>query len=72
MPSYAVDNAGRMDGPEVRRLMRTHGTTIRDLSARTGITMKRIREIRECGTRSPHVTRDWVQAITGRDPGPIG
>lgn len=50
----------------IRRLMtRTH-CTIRDLAQRTGITMKRIREVRLAGWMCPHVALDWIEAITGR------
>lgn len=47
-------------GPaEVRRLMREHGVTIRELAARMDITMKRVREIRN-GTGGP---LSWASAI---------
>jgi hypothetical protein len=68
MPSYAVDNAGRMDGPEVRRLMRTHGTTIRDLAGRMQISMKRVREIRDAGTPTRHHSWEYILWITGEKP----
>jgi len=61
----------RLDGQEIARLMRRYKVTIRELSPRTGITMKRIRQIRETGLENRHVIRDWLQAITGSDPGPV-
>lgn len=58
-----------MTGKELFRLMRKHRVTIRELKARTGITLKRIRQVRESGLADANAVRDWVQAITGRDPG---
>jgi hypothetical protein len=46
-------------------LMRVHKVTIRDLSERTSITMKRIRQLREL-TEVPYTTYcDITQAVTG-------
>ena len=58
-----------MIGKEICRLMRVNEVTIRGLSARMGITQKRIREVREHGLTDPYAIRDWVQGITGADPG---
>lgn len=60
-----------LSGQDLVRLMRQHKTTIRDLSQRTGITQKRIREVRVSGLTDPHTVRDWIEAVTGVDPGPI-
>lgn len=62
---------GKLDGADVRRLMRVHKVTIRQLSERMQITMKRIRQIREIGLRDRPTIRDWVQGITGEDPGEL-
>ena len=59
-----------MTGKEISSLMRKHRCTMRDLKARTGITLKRIRYVRQHGVFEPFVVRDWKQAITGVDPGP--
>lgn len=58
-----------LSGRNLKKLMRSHKVTIRDLKSRTGITMKRIREVRESGLTDRNAARDWVQAITGTDPG---
>ena len=58
-----------MNGNELKTLMRLHKVTIRDLAKRTQITQKRIRLRRETGL-GPEIARDWIQAITGTDPGP--
>jgi len=58
-----------ISGDEVCRLMRKHGVTIRGLKDSTGFTMKRIREVRTDGLACRLAARDWVQAITGADPG---
>jgi hypothetical protein len=60
-----------LPGDEVRRLMRQCCVTIRELSKRTGITMKRIREVRAEGLCDRNAARDWIEAITGSDPGPV-
>ena len=67
---WHIEN-NRLEGREISRLMRRYKVTIRDLSQRTGITMKRIRQIRDTGLENRHVIRDWLQAITGSDPGPV-
>ena len=60
-----------MTGPQIITIMRKHHVTIAELANRTGITQKRIRQIRERGLQDPLTIRDWIQAITGKDPGPI-
>ncbi len=60
-----------MEGREVKRLMRVNHVTIRELSARMQITQKRNRQIREIGLDNPNAIRDWIQGITGSDPGPV-
>jgi|GEM_PF-778497 len=61
----------KLSGGEVIRLMRKHKVTIEQLAFRLGSTMKRVREIRQKGLAKATVVRDWIQAITGEDPGPI-
>jgi hypothetical protein len=51
--------------------MRRHKTTIADLSFLMGITQKRIREVRSRGLEDPNAIRDWIEAITGEDVGPL-
>jgi len=60
-----------LSGREIIKLMRQNHVTIRELSSRMQITMKRIREVRRDGLCHPGVIRDWVEHITGEDPGPI-
>ena len=61
----------RLSGKELRHMMRKHRVTIAELAHRTGITQKRIRRVRTEGIFDSLVVRDWIQAITGSDPGPI-
>jgi hypothetical protein len=56
-------------GPTLCRLMHRHHVTIRLLAQRMDIPMTRIRVCRQEGIKDRHVARDWVEAITGRDPG---
>ncbi|MFN5906667.1 MAG: hypothetical protein ACK5A3_11495 [Planctomyces sp.] len=58
-----------LTGAELCRWMRRFRTTIRDLAQRMGITQRRIRECRRAGLGNPHAVRDWLEAITGHDPG---
>jgi hypothetical protein len=58
-----------MTGKEITSLMRKHKVTIAVLAKGMGITMKRVREVRAQGLADANATRDWVQAITGKDPG---
>ena len=60
-----------LEGMEVKRLMRVNKVTIRELSKRLGITMKRIRQVRELGLDDRGTMRDWFQGITGVDPGEL-
>ena len=60
-----------LTGPEIISLMRKHKRTIKDLSKEMGITMKRIREVRN-SEGDPvlvgHTAIDWIQHITGSVP----
>lgn len=54
----------RFTGRELSRLMRRYRVTIRELKNRTGITMKRIRQLRKIGV-SGFSACDLYEAITG-------
>jgi len=56
-------------GRDLCRLMRLYSVTIREMKKRTGITLKRIREVRETGLVGVELVRDWVEHIISRDPG---
>ena len=60
-----------LSGPDLRRLMRRHRVTIRMLAQRMDIPMTRIRACLTHGLTDWNVVRDWVQAITGVDPGAV-
>lgn len=61
----------KLNGKEIIALMRKHKITIEGLAFRLGTTKKRVREIRKVGLYGGLVVRDWLQAITGEDLGPI-
>lgn len=56
---------------ELCSMMRKNRVTMRELAGRMGITLRRIRRAREIGVFGANTARDWVEAITGRDPGPM-
>lgn len=58
-------------GRDLCSMMRKNRCTMRELSQRMGITLCRIRRAREIGIFGANTARDWVEAITGRDPGPM-
>lgn len=58
-----------LTGQKLKSMMRKHHVTIRELKSRTGITMKRIREVLDSELVGVETCRDWIQAITGIDPG---
>ncbi|MFO0941567.1 MAG: hypothetical protein U0930_12465 [Pirellulales bacterium] len=70
-PVHPIGLPQSLTGKEIVRLMRKNGKTIESLSFRMGIPQKRIRQIREKGTADVLAIRDWMEAITGVDPGPI-
>jgi hypothetical protein len=62
---------GHVSGPELTRIMRQHKVSIANLAFRLGTTQKRFREARSVGLSDTLAVRDWLEAITGTDPGPI-
>lgn len=60
-----------MSGLMVRIMMRRYRVTIREMSARIGYPMTTVRRVRRDGLASKLAARDWLQAITGSDPGPL-
>ena len=60
-----------LPGPEIVKLMRKHKMTIEQLAFRLGTSQKRVRQVRDSGLMDPLAIRDWIQAITGIDVGPI-
>ena len=58
-------------GPTLCRLMHRHHVTIRALAQRMQIPQTRIRRVRVHGLADRHAARDWLEAITGHDPGPL-
>jgi len=60
-----------LSGRDLRTLMRRHRVTIRLLAQRMDIPMTRVRYRRLHGIEDWPLMRDWVQAITGVDPGAV-
>ena len=60
-----------LSGPDLCRLMRRHRVTIRTLAQGMDIPMTRIRSRRLHGIQDWLILRDWVEAITGVDPGAV-
>lgn len=60
-----------LSGNEIKTLMRRHRWTIASLAFRLGLKMARVRQVRERGLTDPLSVRDWIEAMTGEDVGPI-
>jgi len=56
---------------EVKTLMRRHKWTISSLSFRLGVTQDRIRQAMGRGLHDANTVRDWIEAMTGADVGPL-
>ena len=59
--------AARLEGRAIVGLMRKHNLTIRAFKAKCGITLKRIREVRQDGVDGL-LAHEWIFLITGRWP----
>ena len=55
----------QITGEEIKKFMRDYRWTIRSLATTYGITMKRVREVREQGLRGRVATLEWMRMITG-------
>lgn len=60
-----------LSGKRLVQLMRRHRWTIERLAYRLGTSQKRIRMARESGLTNQHAVRDWLEVLTGKDPGPL-
>jgi hypothetical protein len=60
-----------LSGHDLCTLMRRHRVTIRILAQRLDLPMTRVRYRRRQGIAEWNVIRDWVEAITGVDPGAV-
>jgi hypothetical protein len=58
-------------GKHICTLMRRHRLTIAALAQRMGISQTRVRQVRAQGLTCPHYLRDWIEAVTGSDPGAL-
>jgi hypothetical protein len=57
----------QLTGTMVKRLMRKHHVTIREIKAKYQISLKRIREVREKGVTG-FCASEWTFIITGKWP----
>ena len=57
----------KLTGNMVRRLMRRHRVTMRDIKAKHQISLKRIREVRAGGVEG-FLATEWLFLITGQWP----
>lgn len=54
-----------LSGPTVARLMAVHGMSIRQVANTMGVSMSRVREVRDHGVRGVVYVWDWAEGITG-------
>ncbi len=66
-----ASRAATLAGSDVVRLMRRSEVTIDQLAFRLGVPPSRVRHVRRQGLQDSLVVRDWLEAITGEDPGPL-
>lgn len=57
----------KLTGNMVKRLMRRHKVTMREIKAKFQITLKRIREVRANGVED-FLAAEWIFIITGKWP----
>ena len=60
-----------LTGEDIVRLMREHRITIPILASQVGLSQRRVRLLKHTGLTDAAVIRDWLEAITGQDPGPV-
>ena len=60
-----------LTGEDMISLMRKHRITISVLAVKVGSSQRRVRLLRHTGLIDAAVIRDWLEAITGQDPGPV-
>ena len=60
-----------LKGKDIVSLMRKYRITIAVLAAKVGASQRRVRLLRQTGLADATVIRDWLEAITGQDPGPV-
>lgn len=57
----------KLTGNMIKRLMRKHAVTMREIKVKFKITLKRIREVRELGVEG-FAAEEWIFIITGKWP----
>jgi hypothetical protein len=70
-PCRDVTPPWSLSGRDLCWLMRQHRVTIRMLARCLDLPMTRVRYRRRQGIEEWHILRDWVEAITGVDPGAV-
>ena len=60
-----------LKGEDIVILMRKHRITISVLAVKVGSSQRRVRLLRHTGLTDAAVIRNWLEAITGQDPGPV-
>ncbi|MGH8644349.1 MAG: hypothetical protein ACREX4_07790, partial [Gammaproteobacteria bacterium] len=62
---------GRLQGSRIETLMRCYRVGIRELAKRLVVPMRRVRQVRGEGVQGEAYVRDWIQGVTGLDPGAV-
>jgi len=66
-----LPHRGRLQGNHMETLMRCYRMGIRELAQRLDVPMRRVRQVRAEGVQGEAYVRDWIQGVTGLDPGPV-
>ena len=51
--------------------MRCYHVGIRELAQKLDVPIRRVRQVRAEGVQGEAYVRDWIQAVTGLDPGAV-
>ena len=62
---------GRLQGSHIETLMRCYSVGIRALAQRLDVPMRWVQQVRAEGVQGEAYVRDWIQGITGLDPGAL-
>lgn len=58
-------NVQTLSAQTIRHLMLTHHLTIRGIARQWNLSLKRVRQVRQCGVQGNAFVQDWIEILTG-------